>query len=186
MSQQNLLERLQSISLNSPCILNVNHFDTYYKFISSALNLRQAYSNICGGVVILNGLPSSELALAIVAFDGFVKNLVFIQDSVDQSTVNDVLANCPSTDIFREGLAYESLANNRIASAEPYQTTWTLLTSGTTGTPKLVEHNLTTLSNSLKKNPEFGKDFVWGLLYDGNRFAVFKLFCKPYSLGQLF
>lgn len=49
-------------------------------------------------------------------------------------------------------------------------TKWIMATSGTTGTPKLVAHNLVSLTRSLKRGSR-GTQFRWALLYDPCRFA---------------
>ena len=50
-------------------------------------------------------------------------------------------------------------------------TRWIMTTSGTTGTPKLVEHNLTSLARTSRRDTEKGRGQVWGMLYDYTRFA---------------
>ena len=49
-------------------------------------------------------------------------------------------------------------------------TAWLMTTSGTTGTPKIIPHNLRSLSHSVYR---FGPETrpAWGLLYDPTRFA---------------
>jgi len=56
-------------------------------------------------------------------------------------------------------------------------------TSGTTGTPKLVGHILTSLSKSTKANPERGRDQNWGMLYDYTRFAGLQVFLQSVISG---
>jgi acyl-coenzyme A synthetase/AMP-(fatty) acid ligase len=51
------------------------------------------------------------------------------------------------------------------------QSEWLLATSGTTGTPKILVHTLVGLAQKANRNKEKGRNFVWGLLYDPNRFA---------------
>ena len=50
-------------------------------------------------------------------------------------------------------------------------TRWIMTTSGTTGTPKLVEHTLASLARTARCDTERGRGQVWGLLYDYTRFA---------------
>lgn len=56
-------------------------------------------------------------------------------------------------------------------SAPPEQTDWLMMTSGTTGTPKLVQHSFASLTRSTRTDQAKGAGQVWGLLYDYTRFA---------------
>jgi acyl-CoA synthetase (AMP-forming)/AMP-acid ligase II len=58
---------------------------------------------------------------------------------------------------------------------ESGETCWLLSTSGTTGTPKLVAHTLSSLTESTKLEPTTGAHMRWGLLYDPARFAGLQL-----------
>ena len=49
-------------------------------------------------------------------------------------------------------------------------TTWYIATSGTSGTPKLVEHSYNSLIKSLFKG-EKDKSKIWGLTYSVDKFA---------------
>ena len=56
-------------------------------------------------------------------------------------------------------------------SPKSFDTEWIIPTSGTTGTPKLYAHHLSSLSKSTKQNQQVGQQLAWGLLYDPFRFA---------------
>ncbi|NCB05377.1 MAG: hypothetical protein EOM69_07625, partial [Clostridia bacterium] len=53
----------------------------------------------------------------------------------------------------------------------PCDTLWYLATSGTTGTPKLLAHTLTSLSRTVRGDQSEKTDTRWGLFYDYTRFA---------------
>jgi acyl-CoA synthetase (AMP-forming)/AMP-acid ligase II len=50
-------------------------------------------------------------------------------------------------------------------------TEWVFLTSGTSGTPKFVQHTLASLTQSTRSNKRLGTGIRWGTLYDLARFA---------------
>jgi acyl-CoA synthetase (AMP-forming)/AMP-acid ligase II len=58
---------------------------------------------------------------------------------------------------------------------KPRETYWLLSTSGTTGTPKLVAHTLSSLTACTKLDLAAGAHLRWGLLYDPARFAGLQL-----------
>ena len=57
-----------------------------------------------------------------------------------------------------------------VVRAGDWMTEWVLLTSGTTGMPKLVCHTLFSLSDAIVSNPS-GPDAVWATFYDIRRYG---------------
>jgi acyl-coenzyme A synthetase/AMP-(fatty) acid ligase len=56
-------------------------------------------------------------------------------------------------------------------------TEWVLLTSGTTGTPKLVAHTLTSLAGTLPSQPP-GSAMVWSTFYDIRRYGGLQIYLR--------
>ncbi len=65
----------------------------------------------------------------------------------------------------------------------PMNTEWILATSGTTGVPKLVKHSLSSLSQTVKKTSS-GLRFIWGALYDIQRYAGLQVFLQAVQGGS--
>lgn len=63
-------------------------------------------------------------------------------------------------------------------------TQWILATSGTTGTPKLIKHSTASLTRTCKADPQRGKDYVWGLVYDPFRFAGLQVVLQALASGS--
>lgn len=59
-----------------------------------------------------------------------------------------------------------------------------MVTSGTTGTPKLVTYNLSALLATSKKDIGRGEEFTWGLTYDVNRFAGLQVYLQTIASGS--
>ena len=59
-----------------------------------------------------------------------------------------------------------------------YLTEWVLLTSGTNGTPKLVQHDLTSLAGPVSGMPVEGDQAVWGTFYDIRRYGGLQIFLR--------
>jgi acyl-CoA synthetase (AMP-forming)/AMP-acid ligase II len=59
-----------------------------------------------------------------------------------------------------------------------YPTEWVLLTSGTTGFPKMLVHNLASLSAPIKSDQHQGSDVVWGTFYDIRRYGGLQIFLR--------
>lgn len=68
------------------------------------------------------------------------------------------------------------------APADPVATRWLMTTSGTTGLPKIVPHDLRTLTQSVYRFAP-GVRPVWGLLYDPTRFAGLQVVLQALTGG---
>lgn len=63
-------------------------------------------------------------------------------------------------------------------------TQWVLATSGTTGTPKLIEHSTKSLTKTCKFDTQRGKGYSWGLVYDPFRFAGLQVVLQALASGS--
>jgi acyl-coenzyme A synthetase/AMP-(fatty) acid ligase len=57
-------------------------------------------------------------------------------------------------------------------------TEWVLLTSGTTGAPKMIAHNLASLMAPISAAPSPGAKVVWGTFYDIRRYGGLQVFLR--------
>jgi acyl-coenzyme A synthetase/AMP-(fatty) acid ligase len=62
-------------------------------------------------------------------------------------------------------------------------TEWILLTSGTTGDPKLVSHTLESLSGTLPRQRANGSPVVWSTFYDIRRYGGLQIFLRSIMGG---
>ena len=60
----------------------------------------------------------------------------------------------------------------------PIDTEWVLLTSGTSGRPKMVIHSLSSLAGAIPRNRGFGKSEVWATFYDIRRYGGLQIFLR--------
>lgn len=66
-----------------------------------------------------------------------------------------------------------------------HTTEWVLLTSGTTGVPKLVQHDLATLTYALADTRPGPERIVWATFYDIRRYGGLQIFLRAVHLGSL-
>ena len=63
-------------------------------------------------------------------------------------------------------------------------TEWVLLTSGTTGAPKLVAHTLASLTSAFADQPEEGAAPVWSTFYDIRRYGGLQIYLRALHAGS--
>jgi len=64
-----------------------------------------------------------------------------------------------------------------------HQTEWILLTSGTTGLPKLVVHSLSSLAGAIKDGSASAEPVVWSTFYDIRRYGGLQIFLRAALTG---
>ena len=64
-----------------------------------------------------------------------------------------------------------------------YETEWVLLTSGTTGVPKLVAHSLASLAGAIGPAEDAGKKVVWSTFYDIRRYGGLQILLRCVLTG---
>jgi acyl-coenzyme A synthetase/AMP-(fatty) acid ligase len=64
-------------------------------------------------------------------------------------------------------------------------TEWILLTSGTSGVPKLVQHDLASLTHALAGRSEASEPVVWSTFYDIRRYGGLQILLRALATGSL-
>lgn len=123
---------------------------------------------------------SNSLARAILALDGSASRFLLLAPGTGNELGTQLIAQFGAdvvlTDADAESLTADPEAN--------LPTVWVIPTSGTTGTPKLVSHTFRSLTRTVKSNPEVGRQFRWGQLYDLARFAGLQVFLNSILSGS--
>lgn len=160
--------------------------------------LTQAFSRIDPSAwknkrVAIGALPVLEFVATLAFLDGLAQAIVLLPAEDDQLTRESRLSQA-GIDIVIEGrgIDFTQIFNQidsggvkttqtigEIRRPAAVQTTWLLPTSGTTGTPKLIAHTLTTLTRSMSAR-NVGNDYSWGSLYSLRRFAGLQVFLQSW------
>lgn len=127
-------------------------------------------SNFAKLFVTLKGLVSLALLVPYKACEDFIRraeatldlDLVISDGMVKLNNWHTEKLNLNIADVYKSKLS--ETISKEIA------TSWVVATSGTTGSPKFVAHNMESLSRTIPKNSG-NIDLAWGLLYDPARFA---------------
>jgi acyl-CoA synthetase (AMP-forming)/AMP-acid ligase II len=147
-------------------------------------------ANLSGRSVLIATASQLTAALALIELDGVARRLMVLPPDVDPDHLGALIAGAEIDAIVTDGTAPPQLAGlplhvvcmPRIAplAAPPRareRTEWVLLTSGTTGVPKMVVHSVAGLTAAIA--PHVSADpVVWGTFYDIRRYGGLQIFLR--------
>jgi acyl-coenzyme A synthetase/AMP-(fatty) acid ligase len=129
-------------------------------------------------------------ALALVELDGVARRLIVSTPDVSAEHLRAIVANAGVEAIVsdhdglddvlpvRVRLRTGAVVPNDEPLAEHGTTEWVLLTSGTTGAPKMLVHTVATLTAPIRGRLGQGDDVVWGTFYDIRRYGGLQIFFR--------
>jgi acyl-coenzyme A synthetase/AMP-(fatty) acid ligase len=138
-------------------------------------------------VVTKDQLPT---ALALIELDGVVRRLILCPPGLSASNISSIAATGAVDMFVTDSTNGDSSGGNieRLILSAPrdmysvpdrragLHSEWILLTSGTTGAPKLVRHTFATLTGAI--TPSLGSGAVWGTFYDIRRYGGLQIFLR--------
>jgi acyl-CoA synthetase (AMP-forming)/AMP-acid ligase II len=145
---------------------------------------------LAGRSVLLATRDQLPAALALIELDGIARRVVLCPPDLAAAHLPEIAANAEADAIVsdRDPSGFAALGiplHVRAASAlqpggpdsycDGFRTTWLLLTSGTTGAPKMVGHDVVTLSAPIKPATE---PPIWGTFYDIRRYGGLQIFFR--------
>lgn len=135
-----------------------------------------------GRSILLATHHQRDTIRALLALDGVAARLVIAPPDLAPSQLPAILADAAIdaalcdraelTDAFPAALPQMALAEAAVPPAGPAQRTeWVLLTSGTSGRPKLVAHDLMSLAGPVADGLAARENPVWSTFYDVRRYG---------------
>ncbi|WP_294393694.1 fatty acid--CoA ligase family protein [uncultured Sphingomonas sp.] len=134
--------------------------------------------------------------IALTALDGIAGRLLLLPDDLSPAMVSELAARSQVRAILtdRQDLADgetihwtdpidRALSSTPATPARTVATRWIFATSGTTGSPKLVDHDLSGLCTGVRTRP--GEAWRWGQMYGPARFAGVQVMVQALAQGVL-
>jgi acyl-coenzyme A synthetase/AMP-(fatty) acid ligase len=152
-----------------------------------------------GRSVVLAVKDPLRAALAMLELDGVVSRLVLCpadlapehlpaiaRGAAADAHVGDTDSPAARVEGIHTSIGIETrLTAAAVERRRSHATEWVLLTSGTTGVPKLVQHDLATLSDALGDARRGPEEVVWATFYDIRRYGGLQIFLRAVHLGSL-
>ncbi len=152
-----------------------------------------------GRIVLLMPRDQLTAALALIELDGIAQRVVLcppdlsaehlalvVKDAGANACVADSAGSDPSDlGITLSIIARPQLAGEEVARGYSQPTEWVLLTSGTTGAPKLVLHSLASLTSAFAREPPTANPPVWSTFYDIRRYGGLQILLRAVHAGSM-
>jgi acyl-coenzyme A synthetase/AMP-(fatty) acid ligase len=169
--------------------LSDDHSRVSLAALSRGSSLGRRLDELRGRSVLLATRDQLPAALALAELDGVARRLVLCPPDVASAHLPQVMATA-AIDAVVGDRAVAALAAERFVPggvdimpgtpdrAPSEATEWVLLTSGTTGAPKLVRHTLATLAGAMLDGAALGHGAVWSTFYDMRRYGGLQIFLR--------
>jgi acyl-coenzyme A synthetase/AMP-(fatty) acid ligase len=150
-------------------------------------------NDLCGRSILVATTSQLNAAATLVELDGVARRVIlyppdlsldhlrFVADWAGvEVIVSDRLSSALETIACVAPSAWRRLTGNRDPGVQ-HETEWVLLTSGTTGRPKLVVHTLASLTSAIEAGRSSG--VVWSTFYDIRRYGGLQIFLRAALTG---
>ncbi len=142
-----------------------------------------------GRSVLIHATKQSAAATALIDLDGIARRIVLCTPDLTPAQLAMVAETAAADAVVSDGpdplvpsLPQHQIAPRAAPASLPPEsdaaTEWVLLTSGTTGAPKLVRHSLDSLAGALAAVPVGEGRRVWSTFYDIRRYGGLQIFLR--------
>ena len=165
--------------------------------LASGSSLSGRADELCGRSVLVATTDQLTTALALIELDGRASRLVLyppdlpiqhIPFVIRSAAVDAIVSDRADLEPVCSGLECLVTCRSQIVPA-PHdriprgQTEWILLTSGTTGLPKIVVHTLSSMAAGIDRTGTLAGGFVWSTFYDIRRYGGLQIFLRALLTG---
>ena len=135
-----------------------------------------------GRTVVLAMRGQLATAVALLELDGVARRLVLCTPDLTPEQLAGVSA-AAEADVALDQTSAQPVRQD-LQRRRTQDTEWILLTSGTTGVPKLVVHSFDSLAGALPRHPASVKPMVWSTFYDIRRYGGLQIYLRAVLSGS--
>jgi acyl-coenzyme A synthetase/AMP-(fatty) acid ligase len=156
-------------------------------------------SELCGRSVLLATRTQLSTVAALTELDGLARRIIpfphdvplkYLPFVADRAAVDAIVSDLTTVERDASGVAPgvawfapSTLTAMRGEGDLSYETEWVLLTSGTTGRPKLVVHTFASLTGAIEARTAVADRVVWSTFYDIRRYGGLQIFLRAALTG---
>jgi acyl-coenzyme A synthetase/AMP-(fatty) acid ligase len=154
-------------------------------------------NELCGRSVLVTTTNQFTTASALMELDGIARRIVLCPPDlplkhlpyvIESANVDAIVSDRTILGLdIRRPLLFCPCGRKMVAGnynrKTQHQTEWILLTSGTTGRPKLVVHTLSSLAGAISNGSTSAEPVVWGTFYDIRRYGGLQIFLRAALTG---
>lgn len=150
-----------------------------------------------GKSVLLATKDQFTTIAALIELDGVARRIVLCPPDlalehfphvIETAAVDAIISDRAPTHFGKAGRVVFMPCSRKLSPREQWEephceTEWVLLTSGTTGLPKLVAHTLSSLIAAIQQRSTQGAATVWSTFYDVRRYGGLQILLRAYLTG---
>jgi acyl-coenzyme A synthetase/AMP-(fatty) acid ligase len=158
--------------------------------------LKEKAQTIRGRCALVATDDQISAAVLLLELDGIARRIVVVPPGTAESEVIDIYRSAEADSIIANrcltGFPPEKhiilgpgveLKPYSIDRTGPCETSWVLLTSGTSGRPRLVEHKLDGLTGAITRAAQANVPIVWSTFYDIRRYGGLQILLRALLTG---
>ena len=152
---------------------------------------------LCGRSVVVATTNQLTAIATLVELDGVARRIVLYPPDLSldhlpyvahSAAADTIVCDRTTTGLEIPGVASLTpsswtMMGNKLAPKVEHETEWVLLTSGTTGRPKLVVHTLASLAGAIEGGHAAADRTVWSTFYDIRRYGGLQIFLRAALTG---
>jgi acyl-coenzyme A synthetase/AMP-(fatty) acid ligase len=152
-----------------------------------ALATHSAFENLetlRGRSVLLATRAQLPTAVALLELDGIARRMTLCTPDLNSEQLAGVAAAAQADATVRDADVHMPPTAHAPARRPSERTEWVLLTSGTTGNPKLVVHDFNSLTGAVPRRQADEPTAVWSTFYDIRRYGGLQIYFRALLSGS--